>query len=151
MTDRTRRWLRAMLMLGVVGTWLVTGKGVQAQGPGVTSEVLARGQADYAEVIGGPAEVIVAVVTLEPGASIGWHRHAGPVTGVVTRGELTWYGADGCPTVYPAGAAAFVAPDQVHDERNEGTEPLELVVTYVVPAGSPLRLEATAPAAPCPR
>ncbi len=120
-----------------------------AQIPGVTAEELARGRMDHAEAIGGPAEVVTAKVTLQPGSSIGWHTHPGPVTFAVTAGELAWYGHDGCRTPYPAGSAGIVEPGEAHDEGNEGAQAVELVATYLVPAGAPLRSSAEAPTAAC--
>ena len=121
----------------------------RAQAEGVTSQVLARGRADYAEALGGPAEVITGQVTVAPGTTIPWHTHPGPVTAVINKGELSIYGADGCKTVFAAGDAALVALGTVHFERNEGAEPVEFVATYVVPPGSPLRVDAPPSTATC--
>jgi quercetin dioxygenase-like cupin family protein len=121
----------------------------RAQGPGVTTEVLARGRADYAEALDGPAEVITIQAALEPGASLPWHLHPGPVTAVITKGALSIYQADGCKVEYAAGDAVFVPRGMVHFERNEGAEVLEFVATFVVPPGSPLRVEVAPSTAVC--
>ncbi len=133
---------------GLLSTALVGGV-AWAQGEGITSEVLGQGHADYAEALDGPADVVTARVTLAPGASLDWHTHPGPVTGVITKGTLTVHQADGCTAVYPAGAAVFVPRDFTHFERNEAGEPLEFIATFVVPAGSPLRIPAPASDAVC--
>ncbi len=121
----------------------------RAQGQGVSAQVLARGRADYAEALDGPADVITAQVTFEPGAMIEWHTHPGPVTAVINAGELSIYQTDGCKTSYRAGEAAFVPRGTVHFERNEGTAVVDFIATYVVPPGSPLRVDATASALVC--
>ena len=134
---------------GLLGVALVGGV-ARAQGQGVSTQVLARGQTDYAEALGGPAEVYTIQAALEPGAQLDWHLHPGPVTAVVTKGELTMHHSDGCQTLYKAGDAVFVQPGVVHFERNEGGDVLEFVATFVVPPGSPLRVEVAPAAAVCP-
>ena len=67
--------------------------------------------------------------TFAPGGYSGWHTHPGPATVVVVRGELVDYSAAGCRTVFPAGSAILEAADTVHDGRNEGSEPVERLVT----------------------
>src|SRR5690242_20506968 len=136
---------RRALVLGLVGLGVGAGRTL-AQAPEPVVEVLGRGRTDFAEAVGGPAELVAAKVTLPPGAVIPWHTHPGPVQGVMTAGALTVYGADGCKAVYGAGAAVFIASGTTHEERNEGSQPLELVANYVVPEGAPLRLPAAAPA-----
>ncbi len=128
----------------------VAGGAARAQGAGVTTEVLARGRTDYSEALDGPAEVVTVRAALDPGASLGWHLHPGPVTAVITRGELSMYDSSSCKTLYVAGDAAFVQRGLVHFERNEGADALEFVATFVVPPGSPLRIEAPASLGICP-
>ena len=69
----------------------------------------------------------------------GWHEHAGPVFVMVLSGTLTIYqGKDeDCEgKKYPAGTG-FVEPGGVvHDVRNEGTAPVEIYDTVVLPPGS---------------
>ena len=118
-----------------------------AQTPGLTAQTLAQGTAAYDPVIGGPADVAVVSITLAPGSGTGWHRHAGRVWGVITRGTLTITEHDGCHLTYPAGAVRVEIPNDVHEGRNEGAEPLEMIVTYVIAAGQPLAIEVPAPTA----
>lgn len=107
-----------------------------AQLPGVDQTVLGRGSTDYAEEVGGPADLSVGVITLEPGARYGgWHTHPGVVWVIVTRGELIFYGPDGCATTYPTGSAYRAAPDTLYDLRNESDAPLELVFSGIVRRG----------------
>ena len=118
--------------------------------PGVAQEVLARGHADQADVVDGPADVYIGSIQLLPGASYaGWHTHPGPVWVVVTTGELAVYGPDTCKTVYAAGAAYLAEPATTYDLRNESTEPTVLFFSGVIPAGQPPTAQAAAPATSC--
>jgi quercetin dioxygenase-like cupin family protein len=117
-----------------------------AQTPEPSVELLAHGRADFSELIGGPAEIYTSKIILPVGAVIPWHTHPGPVFGVINAGALTVYeDAAGCATTYEAGAAVFVPLGMTHEEHNDGGETLELIATYVVPEGSPLRLPAMPP------
>jgi quercetin dioxygenase-like cupin family protein len=95
----------------------------------------------------GPTEVTVRTITLEPGGSTGWHYHLGELLAVVQAGTLTRQLEDCSTATTPAGQA-FVEPaggQHVHVGRNLGTEPVVLYVAYVLPAGSPLAVEAPDP------
>jgi quercetin dioxygenase-like cupin family protein len=96
----------------------------------------------------GPAVYSVRTVILPPGVSIGWHRHPGTETSIVTAGAVTMELEDGCePVVYEEGSALFV-PDAVpHTLRNEGAVTAELVVAYLLAPGAPDQLSAP-PACP---
>lgn len=97
-------------------------------------------------------DVEVLKVTVEPGGSTGWHSHPSPGIFSVDKGVLSNYGLDGAPctaVTVKAGEGYFVSahPHHPHLGRNEGSEPLELTVTYFnVPAGQPTRIEAERPA-----
>jgi quercetin dioxygenase-like cupin family protein len=102
---------------------------------------------------------------LDPGESVGWANHPGPVLFVMNKGTLTLYeGHDGeCKKeVIHAGEAALTFPGHQHLANNESqTEPIELVDTYfnlenhvgAVPAlGNQLDARREyAPPADCPR
>jgi quercetin dioxygenase-like cupin family protein len=96
----------------------------------------------------GPAVYSVRTVFLPPGVSIGWHRHPGTETSIVTAGSVTLQTADDCdPADFDAGAALFV-PDAVpHTLRNDGAVTAELVVAYLLAPGAPDQLSAP-PACP---
>ena len=87
------------------------------------------------------ADVIVQNVTIDPGATTGWHSHHGPVVVVVAAGTMTLYQGDdpSCtPHVYTVGQA-FVDPGQgnVHIAINEGSTGVQLLATYFdVPPGA---------------
>ena len=99
--------------------------------------------------IRGDNELVLVEVTLPPGTSTGWHFHPGPLLVSVRSGRLTRYGSD-CRSHTHQPGDLFVEPpgeDNVHNGFNDGSEPVVLLVTYVVPTGAPLRQEASAP--PC--
>ncbi|MFC6596911.1 cupin domain-containing protein [Kitasatospora paranensis] len=104
--------------------------------------VLAAGTAEggFALCGRGRTDVTVQEVILDPGAATGWHYHRGPLVVVVRSGILTRVLTDGSRHTAPAGTA-FVEPPgrcRVHLGRNLGPEPVVLLVTYLLPAGSPL-------------
>ncbi len=152
----------------------------QAQAP-FTSTLLARGpfgdRIDFKVQVHGEhgvdvaqvheaADMVVAQITVQPGASIGWHSHPGPAVVVVIAGTLTIYDGDDptCTgrayTGEPSGAGlppvgqAFVDIGQghVHDARNHEAVPATVIVTYFdVPAGtSPLILAGEEYTSACP-
>jgi quercetin dioxygenase-like cupin family protein len=87
-------------------------------------------------------------ITIQPGGSTGWHYHDGQLIAVVKQGTLTRTMDDCSTEVTPAGES-FVEPrgkNHVHLGRNLGTEPVILLVTYVLPDGKPLSQDAPAPA-----
>jgi quercetin dioxygenase-like cupin family protein len=113
-----------------------------APATGVAETVLATGTADSGFALRGRGrtDVTVQEVTLDPGAATGWHYHRGPLVVVVRSGTLTRVLGDGSRHTAPAGTA-FVEPPgrcRIHLGRNLGPEPVVLLVTYLLPAGSPL-------------
>ncbi|MEU9955254.1 cupin domain-containing protein [Streptomyces sp. NPDC050982] len=119
-------------------------------GSGVTGTILAQGtSAGTLKVKAkGRTDVIVRSITIAPGGTTGWHYHPGQLIAVVKSGTLTRTLQDCSVEVSQAGTS-FIEPAgsrHVHVGRNLGTEPVELYVTYLVPKGSPLSLDADAPA-----
>ena len=85
----------------------------------------------------GPAEVTIAIVTLEPGASTGWHRHRVPLAAYLLEGELTvTYEGDG-NRVYRAGDALVEAIGTPHDGRNLGGETVRILAVFAGAEGVP--------------
>ncbi|WP_243766995.1 cupin domain-containing protein [Streptomyces sp. GC420] len=118
-------------------------------GSGVSGTVLAQGtSAGTLKVKAkGRTDVVFRTITVEPGGSTGWHYHPGQLIAVVKSGTLTRTLQDCSVEATPAGTS-FIEPsgsDHVHIGRNLGTEPVELYVTYLVPEGSPLAIDADAP------
>ncbi|MBM7786869.1 cupin domain-containing protein [Tenggerimyces flavus] len=118
-------------------------------GSGVTGVILAQGESDEGIVIRGrgTTDVVVREITIQPGGSTGWHYHDGQLIAVVKQGTLTRTMDDCSTEVTPAGES-FVEPrgrNHVHIGRNLGTEPVILMVTYVLPDGKPLSQDAPKP------
>ena len=111
-------------------------------GIGVGSTTLAAGTAPDGIAITSREKTDVAVleITIAPGGSTGWHYHDGQLIAVVKSGTLTRTLHD-CSVEVSSRGASFVEPagrDRVHIGRNLGTEPVVLLVTYVLPTGRPL-------------
>ena len=84
--------------------------------------------------ITGVSEVRVVKFELAPGGSFPWHQHPGPVWVVVTQGTLTFY-STGCDAqAYATGSAFFDPGNLTHTARNEGSEPVEVLATFMFPA-----------------
>jgi quercetin dioxygenase-like cupin family protein len=83
-----------------------------------------------------------------PGGFFGWHTHPGPAFAMITAGTLTLYDAHDPDhgVDYEAGTG-FVdqGGGHVHDARNEGDVDVEIVVFFLTPQGTPIRIDAPAP------
>ncbi len=103
------------------------------------TEVIAVGNIDYSELFGGPATMTVRRLTIAPGGVLGWHYHPGVgAYTVVKRGTLTLEDGCGGIEVYQAGQAFQETAGHVHRGKNLGTEEVETIQTFVVPAGNPI-------------
>jgi quercetin dioxygenase-like cupin family protein len=140
-----------LLLLGAAA--VVAGIAVATPGSGASSTILARGLAvDKIKTRGNqPYDVVVQQITIAPGGHTGWHTHPGSAIAVIKAGTLTINDADDPSCTgrsYNAGDT-YIDPGygHVHIGRNEGTVPLEIVVTYVdVPAaGGAVRIDAPDP------
>jgi quercetin dioxygenase-like cupin family protein len=119
-------------------------------GSGASTEVIASGSTDQPLRVRTkhPTDLVLARVTLQPDGYTGWHTHPGPLLVVVESGTLTHYDRHCHVQTYSAGQAFEEAAGDrhVHMGTNKTNAPVVLDVTYVVPAGGPLRDEAPAPA-----
>ena len=115
----------------------------------MTSSITARGSTDRPVHVRTkrPSDLAFARVTLQPGGYTGWHTHPGPLLVVVTSGTLTHYDRHCHVHTYKSGQAfqEHAGRRLVHMGTNRTSGPVVLEVTYVVPAGGPLRDEAPAP------
>jgi len=85
------------------------------------------------------------MITYGPGGFSGWHTHPGFVLAVVKSGAITL--TVGCSThTYSAGQSFYESGTVPIMARNNGTVDAVVIVTYVVPLGSPTRLDANPPA-----
>ncbi len=88
----------------------------------------------------GPLQVNFRKITLPPGTGTGEHCHHGNLIAVVEQGTLTHYAP-----IYPDGVHVYRTGDSIvegagyrHEGRNEGSEDVVLLVTYLTPEGEPL-------------
>ena len=100
----------------------------------------------------------VQTITFPPGSSSGWHTHPGVVLVTVASGTLTRYNGHCMSEPVTAGQTFYESrrlsespftfrgrfvPAEEHPTlvRNEGTEPVVVYVTYILPTGAPLRID----------
>jgi quercetin dioxygenase-like cupin family protein len=96
----------------------------------------------------GESDLHVVQVTIQPGGTLGWHRHLGPSFVTVKSGTATFYDGDDptcMPHVVPAGSSLFEPAGDVHIVRNEGSEPLVNVVVQLLPPGAPRLIPVPSP------
>lgn len=86
-----------------------------------------------------PNDVVSETITLEPGASSGWHVNPGTELITVSQGSLTVYAEKnpGCGPAQLAAGQTATGDGRPHVLKNEGAGPVELLVSYFdVPPGS---------------
>jgi quercetin dioxygenase-like cupin family protein len=94
----------------------------------------------YINTEGAESSFYIQSLTLGPGADSGWHTHPGPEYTIVTSGTITIQKATDCsPETLGPGQIHFVEGGVSHRGFNETDAPVELYVTYTVPANAPLR------------
>jgi quercetin dioxygenase-like cupin family protein len=96
----------------------------------------------------GLSDVYVIDVKIAPGGQTGWHAHPGPAFVSVKSGVATEYQADDgdCTRViHPTGTGFMETSGHVHNVRNEGTDPLELVILFLLPKGAAPRIDMPSP------
>ena len=92
--------------------------------------------ASTAITLAGPADVTVQMATYEPGHSSGWHAHTGMHAVMVLSGTVTFYDSQ-CQGRSFGPGDIYVGGQDVHVARNDTSEPVEMSVTYLFPAGRP--------------
>jgi len=127
-------------------------------GSGVTGELIASGtlpeevpakfKTETGIVQTDVSKINVIRYTIAPGGVFGWHQHGGPLWATVVTGNLTIYHGDD-PTctgeVYPAGSVFMDSGNHTHNARNEGTENLVVLVTFMLPEGGAPRIDVPNP------
>lgn len=84
-----------------------------------------------------PVDVSMLTLTVEPGGTTGWHGHPGLAVIAVTEGTGTLYAADCSSQTFDAGEAFVEAGNDPPTEfKNETTEPVTLVVSFIAPQGA---------------
>jgi quercetin dioxygenase-like cupin family protein len=83
-----------------------------------------------------PSKMVVAKITVQPGARFPWHTHPGPVLVAVTQGDLVYaYGDDCVERNYPARTALVDPGNNVHYAFNPTGGETVLIATFLgVPA-----------------
>jgi quercetin dioxygenase-like cupin family protein len=92
----------------------------------------------------GLSDVYVVDVKIAPGGQTGWHSHPGPAFVSVKSGVATEYQGEDCDcksVVHLTGTGFMETTGHVHNVRNEGNQPLELVILYILPAGATTRID----------
>ncbi|WP_327351184.1 cupin domain-containing protein [Streptomyces sp. NBC_01304] len=154
-SSKQQGWIRkAVLGAACVSALvLVPSAAIATPGSGVTGTILAKGTSEGTLKLKskGATDVVVRTITIAPGGTTGWHHHPGEVLAVVKSGTLTRT-LDDCSVETTTAGKSFVEPAGTahrHVGRNLGSEPVELYVTYLLPAGSPISVDEEAPEA-CP-
>ena len=94
---------------------------------------------------GGPADIAVSQITMQPGDVIPWHYHPGRAYVVVKTGTVTEEDGCGGSEVFSAGQAFEEPIPRVHQVRNTGSIQAELFATVIAPAGQPRTINTVGP------
>lgn len=144
--------LTAVLAGSVFGVWGCGGApesgsaDTQLRNDALTAELVTTGVLPSLHKIQkarSPHNVTVQHLTFAPGDASIFHYHAGPVFAVISKGTLIEDDGCGGLETHVTGSAIQEVPGHIHRVINTGTEPVELWATYIIPAGQPLRIEAT--------
>jgi quercetin dioxygenase-like cupin family protein len=81
--------------------------------------------------------VTVAIVTLEPGASTGWHHHSVPLVAYMLEGKLTVDYEGHGERIYRAGDALVEAIGTPHEGRNSGDGIVRILAAFAGAEGTP--------------
>jgi len=93
-------------------------------------------------------EVVTQQTKFAPGAYSGWHSHPGYLTATVVSGQVVRYGADCSAQTFGTGQSFYETGANAFIVKNESTADAVVMVTFVVPTGTPttgLRIDAPQP------
>ncbi|MEN8685037.1 cupin domain-containing protein [Marivita sp.] len=132
--------VQSTCFLGVLGIAAILGSSSHAETSYPPVDVLLQSETTilgqqivYPE---GPAQITVAIVTMEAGQVTGWHRHEAPLTAHLLEGELTVdYGNDG-KRVYRKGDTLIEALGSRHNGENTGDGIARILVVFSGAVGS---------------
>lgn len=137
--QRKELTMKRNLMLGIVLTLgvIVGATGVRLLGaqpaPFKATDLL------KADVVGMEGiQVVVTVVDIAPRATIGKHTHPGHEVAYVLEGSGVSEVEGEAPAVRKAGTVTYIPAKKVHESRNEGNEPMKLLVFRIHPKGQPI-------------
>jgi quercetin dioxygenase-like cupin family protein len=118
---------------GISFAMLLTAGFLIAQKPGAQRKIVKEADLSVPN-----REAVIATVELAAGASAGRHTHPGEEVTYVHDGEGELM-VEGRPPLTLKPGVGFVVPAGAkHDAKNTGSQPLHLVVIYVVEKGKPL-------------
>ncbi|WP_028456157.1 cupin domain-containing protein [Chitinilyticum litopenaei] len=80
-------------------------------------------------------------VEIPPGKETGWHKHPVPGYAYILAGQLTVQLKDGGSNVFRAGQGFAEVIDTLHNGKNEGKEPVKLVVVFTGAAAQPFTVK----------
>jgi quercetin dioxygenase-like cupin family protein len=89
-------------------------------------------------------KIVVLKVIFEPGGTSGWHQHDGPAWVVINSGNLTFYDESCIPQVSQAPIASFES-GEIHKAVNEGSNPVEVYATFMLPKEGEILVDAPDP------
>jgi quercetin dioxygenase-like cupin family protein len=143
----TGRGGKVVATIALVAAALGTGMAQASPPAGLTATTHADGSfvESYSFSAKDTKRVVTQTLTIEPGGETGWHVHPGIVFLTVGKGTIKRYNADRTVEVFPAGTSFIKQGNLALNGVNEGTVPVELHLTYVIPEGAPLRYERPAP------
>jgi len=82
-------------------------------------------------------EVVTQQAKFAPGATSGWHKHPGYLTGTVVSGQVVRYGTDCSSQTFTAGQSFYETGAKTFVVKNESNADAVVMVTFVVPGGTP--------------
>ena len=152
----SRRRLGLALVAVAIGSLLTfSGVALATMPSGLLMEPLARGtigqrvrvKTDNVKLsTKAPVDVFTQRITIHPNGDTGWHSHPGPVLVALERGTVISYESNCRPRAYSAGQGFVDPSNRVHTMRNLGSQPAVLYITALLPPGTPLRTDESAPA-----
>jgi quercetin dioxygenase-like cupin family protein len=110
----------------------VTATAAGAQEPPFKRTVLQQGDLSMAG-----HEAVTARVDIPQGVSVGKHTHPGEEVAYVMQGTLQ-VEIEGATKTVKAGEPFLIPAGKVHDAKNIGTGPAQVLATYIVEKGKPL-------------
>lgn len=145
------RRLSTIAILGIVAGLLAVSAAAATVSSGVALTVLAKAEnmERFNIEANDGTDVVILTATIEPGGTTGWHSHPGTEIAVVKSGTLTVYDGhdpDCTARTVTAGHGRVQHAKTVHLGKNNGSVPVELYATFVIPHGSPVRIDEPEPA-----
>jgi len=110
---------------------LLTSRGVFTDQVSLQVKTKVEGHGTAVAQLRDASRLVVAKITVQPGARFPLHTHAGPVFVSVVEGELTYVDLDRCEErVYDKGTAFVDMGEDVHSAYGSSSEPAVLIATF---------------------